>query len=190
MVSVLPSGSQMVQITPLLLALVAAAQAVPNAATVGTNALAGRQSGGIGNDPSFWPSQCRSICQVIITMQNCDGDLSCLCTSSMGSQLNSCLNCFSSADPSVKDTAQSILEDYQDECSSGSSGSSGGSSGSSGGSSGSSGGSSGSSGGSSQNGGSGGGNPFGGKGGATGLKAAFGMAVGLAFSVVCSLFIL
>ncbi|KAH7915763.1 hypothetical protein BJ138DRAFT_1176223 [Hygrophoropsis aurantiaca] len=194
----------MVQIAPFLQALSVVSQVAPNASPAGSNGLAARQSSGF--DPSSLPPQCQSPCQVINTMQSCSSSLSCLCASSIGTNLAACMNCMAAATLSVASQAQSALDSWNEACSGSLSVSAGGSSptGTTGGSTtgGSTGGSTtGNTGGSSTGGSSSGGttsggttsggtspdNPLGTKGGAMSMKASVGLAIGFISAVLGSL---
>ncbi|KIJ19612.1 hypothetical protein PAXINDRAFT_96892 [Paxillus involutus ATCC 200175] len=189
----------MVQITPLLYALSAAySQVTPR--DVSPNSLVVRQT----FDPSSLPTACQSPCEVINTMTNCGSSISCICATTVGSELQQCMSCLVSADPSVQSSALSALDSWNQACggtlsltggsSSGGSTTSGGSSG------GSTGGSTGGTGvttssastpttsSSSTTGGSTSTNPLT-KGGAMGLKAA-GVTVGIAAAFVGALMVL
>ncbi|KAI6039409.1 hypothetical protein EDC04DRAFT_2685925 [Pisolithus marmoratus] len=80
-----------------------------------SNALASRQS---SFDPSDLPSQCQSPCQVISTMSSssCDTSLTCLCASSIASELQTCMTCLVEAEPTVESSAQSALSSYNQAC--------------------------------------------------------------------------
>lgn len=101
----------MVQIAPLLQVLAAAAQVPPVARSVSPNALAARQV-----STSQLPSQCQSTCQVVNTINNCNSDLSCICGSSIGTQLETCLNCVVLAEPDANSEAQSVIESWNEAC--------------------------------------------------------------------------
>ncbi|KAG0694623.1 hypothetical protein DFH29DRAFT_959327 [Suillus ampliporus] len=101
----------MVQITPLLQALAIASQAYPAARDVSPRALAVRQV-----DTSDLPSQCQSSCQVINTITDCGSTLSCICVSSVGTDLQSCMNCLVAAEPSVETDAQSAIDNWNVAC--------------------------------------------------------------------------
>ncbi|KAG1734911.1 uncharacterized protein EDB91DRAFT_576255 [Suillus paluster] len=101
----------MVQITPLLQVLVAAAQAAPLARDVSPNALAIRQ-----DSTSELPSQCQSICQVVDTITTCSTTVSCICASAIGPELQSCLVCVVAAEPSTQTEAQSALDSWNEAC--------------------------------------------------------------------------
>ncbi|KAG2131143.1 hypothetical protein BD769DRAFT_1386829 [Suillus cothurnatus] len=105
----------MVQIAPLLQVLAAAAQVPPVARSVSPNALAARQV-----STSQLPSQCQSTCQVVNTIntssKNCSSDLSCICGSSIGTQLETCLNCVVLAEPDANSEAQSVIESWNEAC--------------------------------------------------------------------------
>jgi hypothetical protein len=136
----------MVQIAPLLQVLAAAAQGKfrptdtyqltdiylrlvpPVARSVSPNALAARQV-----STSQLPSQCQSTCQVVNTInvstpetqasdiaqtssKNCNSDLSCICGSSIGTQLETCLNCVVLAEPDANSEAQSVIESWNEAC--------------------------------------------------------------------------
>ncbi|KAG1880895.1 hypothetical protein F4604DRAFT_1748643 [Suillus subluteus] len=101
----------MVQITPLLQVLATVAQAPPFVRDVSPNALAVRQV-----DTSDLPSQCQSTCQVINTMTNCGSSLSCICASSLGTQLQTCMDCVVAAEPSASTDADSAIESWNEAC--------------------------------------------------------------------------
>ncbi|KAG0694621.1 hypothetical protein DFH29DRAFT_959312 [Suillus ampliporus] len=101
----------MVQITPLLQALAVVAQASPAAHDVSPNALAVRQI-----STSGLPSQCQSSCQVVNTITNCGTSVSCVCASSVGPDLQSCMNCLVAADPAVQTDAQSVIDSWNEGC--------------------------------------------------------------------------
>ncbi|KAG1897849.1 uncharacterized protein F5891DRAFT_1046419 [Suillus fuscotomentosus] len=102
----------MVQIAPLLLqVLVAVAQAPPVARNVYSNALAVRQV-----NTSDLPSQCQSTCQVINTISDCDNSLSCICGSSIGTQLQTCMDCLVTAEPSASTDADSAIDGWNEAC--------------------------------------------------------------------------
>ncbi|KAG1869293.1 hypothetical protein C8R48DRAFT_771444 [Suillus tomentosus] len=102
----------MVQITPLLWqVLVTAAQAPPVARNVHPNALVVRQV-----NTSDLPSQCQSTCQVINTISDCDNSLSCICVSSIGTQLQTCMDCLVTAEPSASTDAESAIEGWNEAC--------------------------------------------------------------------------
>ncbi|KAN0078068.1 hypothetical protein V8E55_010125 [Tylopilus felleus] len=103
----------MVQIAPLLQAMSVTSRFTPTDST--SNGLAVRQS----FNPGDLPPACQSSCQVINTMENCDSStqaLSCICASSIGSQLQQCMNCLVSNVPSVQSEAQSALDSWNQEC--------------------------------------------------------------------------
>ncbi|KAN0078062.1 hypothetical protein V8E55_010119 [Tylopilus felleus] len=99
----------MVQIAPLLQAM-SVTSLTPTDST--SNGLAVRQSVDFG-DP---PVACQSSCQVVNTMGNCDENTTCICASSLGSQLQQCMNCFVSNLPSVQSEAQSVLDSWNQDC--------------------------------------------------------------------------
>ncbi|KAJ8594200.1 hypothetical protein M405DRAFT_858323 [Rhizopogon salebrosus TDB-379] len=101
----------MVQITPLLNALAAVAHVYPVARDASPNSLAVRQV-----DTSDLPAQCQTSCQVINTMTNCGSSLSCICATSIGSQLQSCMSCLTEAEPSVQSDAQSSISSWNEAC--------------------------------------------------------------------------
>ncbi|EGN97562.1 hypothetical protein SERLA73DRAFT_184315 [Serpula lacrymans var. lacrymans S7.3] len=68
-----------------------------------------------GFDPSALPQACQSPCQVINTMTGC-ADTTCLCTTSVGSNLESCMDCLVSSVPSVQPDAQSALDSFNEAC--------------------------------------------------------------------------
>ncbi|KAF8435491.1 hypothetical protein L210DRAFT_3694919 [Boletus edulis BED1] len=120
----------MVQIAPLLSAIsVFSRSTSANPADPNSNALVARQ--GINT-----PSACQSPCQVLATMANCGGDLSCVCAASVGNQLVQCLDCVVNVDSALQSTAQASISGWNEGCngtltlSSGSSSSSSSSSGS------------------------------------------------------------
>ncbi|KIM60991.1 hypothetical protein SCLCIDRAFT_26166 [Scleroderma citrinum Foug A] len=80
-----------------------------------SNALGARQT---GFDPSQLPSQCQSSCSVITQMSSasCETDLSCLCSSSISSGLQSCMTCLVKAEPSVESSASGALTSYNEAC--------------------------------------------------------------------------
>ncbi|KAF9221192.1 hypothetical protein BS17DRAFT_284180 [Gyrodon lividus] len=100
----------MVQITPLLHALSAAAQIAPRDAP--PTALVARQT----FDPSSLPPACQSPCGVINTMTNCGSSISCLCASSVGSELQQCMSCLVSSEPTVQSDAQSAIDSWNQAC--------------------------------------------------------------------------
>ncbi|OAX38227.1 hypothetical protein K503DRAFT_866294 [Rhizopogon vinicolor AM-OR11-026] len=101
----------MVLIAPLFNALAAVAHVSPVARDASPNALAARQV-----DTGSLPAQCQTSCQVVNTMTNCDSSLSCICTSSIGSQLQSCMSCLTETEPSVQSDAQSSLDSWNEAC--------------------------------------------------------------------------
>ncbi|KAG1758216.1 hypothetical protein EDD22DRAFT_214551 [Suillus occidentalis] len=103
----------MVQITPLLQLLVAVAQAPPAsvARDVSPNALAVRQV-----NTSDLPSQCQTSCQVVNTISDCGSSLSCICASTIGTQLQSCMSCLVSAEPSASTDANSAISSWNEAC--------------------------------------------------------------------------
>lgn len=103
----------MVQITPLLQLLVAVAQAPPAsvARDVSPNALAVRQV-----NTSDLPSQCQTKCQVVNTISDCGTSLSCICASSIGTQLQSCMSCLVAAEPSASTDANSAIDSWNEAC--------------------------------------------------------------------------
>ncbi|KAG2037089.1 hypothetical protein BDR03DRAFT_1011010 [Suillus americanus] len=105
----------MVQITPLLQVLAAVAHAPPFVRDVSPNTLAVRQV-----DTSDLPSQCQSTCQVVNTMttspQNCGTSLSCICVSSLGTQLQTCMDCVVAAEPDTSTDANSAIESWNEAC--------------------------------------------------------------------------
>ncbi|KAI5986715.1 hypothetical protein EDC04DRAFT_2824220 [Pisolithus marmoratus] len=104
----------MVGALPLLHAL-AVVETLRHANGDVSNALVPRQS---SFDPSDLPSQCQSPCQVISTMSSssCDTSLTCLCASSIASELQTCMTCLAQAEPSVETSAQSALSSYNEAC--------------------------------------------------------------------------
>ncbi|KAG1796450.1 uncharacterized protein HD556DRAFT_1441749 [Suillus plorans] len=81
----------MVQITPLLWqVLVTVAQAPPVARNVQANALAVRQ--------------------------DCDNSLSCICVSTIGTQLQTCMDCLVTAEPSASTDADSAIDSWNEAC--------------------------------------------------------------------------
>ncbi|KAG2144424.1 uncharacterized protein EDB93DRAFT_1153461 [Suillus bovinus] len=102
----------MVQITSLLWqVLVTVAQAPPVARNGSPNALAVRQV-----NTSDLPSQCQSTCQVINTISDCANSLSCICVSSIGTQLQSCMDCLVVAEPSASIDANSAIDSWNEAC--------------------------------------------------------------------------
>ncbi|KIK32080.1 hypothetical protein CY34DRAFT_19311 [Suillus luteus UH-Slu-Lm8-n1] len=103
----------MVQITPLLQLLAAVAQAPPASVVrdVSPNALAVRQV-----NTSDLPSQCQNTCQVVNTITNCGSSLSCVCASTIGTQLQSCMSCLVSAEPSASTDANSAMNSWDEAC--------------------------------------------------------------------------
>ncbi|KAG2355824.1 hypothetical protein BDR07DRAFT_1492698 [Suillus spraguei] len=97
----------MVQIAPLLHFLATVAQAPPVARNVSPNTLAVRQV-----TTSDLPSQCQTTCQVINTMNDCGTSLSCICVSSIGTQLQSCLDCIVAAEPSSLSDADTAINSW------------------------------------------------------------------------------
>ncbi|KAN0078065.1 hypothetical protein V8E55_010122 [Tylopilus felleus] len=100
----------MVQIAPLLQAMSVASRFIPTDSN--SNDLAVRQS----FDPIDPPVACQSSCQVVNTLDNCNESTTCICASSLGSQLQQCMNCFVSNVPSVQIEAQNVLDDWNQEC--------------------------------------------------------------------------
>lgn len=47
---------------------------------------------------------------------SCDTSLSCLCASSISSELQTCMSCLVEAEPTVESSAQSALSSYNDAC--------------------------------------------------------------------------
>lgn len=103
----------MVQITPLLQLLVAVAQAPPAsvARDVPPNALAVRQV-----NTSDLPSQCQTTCQVVNTISDCGSSLSCVCASTIGTELQSCMSCLVSVEPSASTDANSAISSWNEAC--------------------------------------------------------------------------
>ncbi|KAG1743866.1 hypothetical protein EDB19DRAFT_1697536 [Suillus lakei] len=85
--------------------------APPVARNIYPNALAVRQL-----DTSDLPSQCQSTCQVMNTITNCGSSLSCICVSSLGTQLQTCMNCLIAAEPSVSTDANSAMDAWDEAC--------------------------------------------------------------------------
>jgi len=69
-----------------------------------------------GFDPSNLPPACQSPCLVINTMTNCATSLSCLCTSTIGNNLQTCMDCLVTVVPSVQVDAQSALDAFNEGC--------------------------------------------------------------------------
>ncbi|KAG2071195.1 hypothetical protein BDR04DRAFT_515686 [Suillus decipiens] len=101
----------MVQIAPLFHFLATVAQAPPVARNVSPNTLAVRQV-----NTSDLPSQCQTTCQVINTMTDCGTSLSCICVSSIGTQLQSCLDCLVAAEPSALSDADTAINNWDQAC--------------------------------------------------------------------------
>ncbi|KIL00170.1 hypothetical protein PAXRUDRAFT_821964 [Paxillus rubicundulus Ve08.2h10] len=99
----------MVQILPLLQALSAAVQVTPSDQS--HNDLVVRQI-----STSGLPAACQTPCNVINTITNCGDNISCICTSSVGSELQQCLNCLVAADPSVDGQAQAVINTWNEAC--------------------------------------------------------------------------
>ena len=51
-----------------------------------------------------------------IPPQDCSSSLTCICTSTIGSELQSCMSCLTEADPSVETDAQSSLDSWNQAC--------------------------------------------------------------------------
>ncbi|KAG2119299.1 hypothetical protein DEU56DRAFT_918662 [Suillus clintonianus] len=101
----------MVQTTPFLQALAVVAQAPPIVPYISSNTLAVRQV-----NTTDLPSQCQTTCQVINTISDCGSTLSCICVSSIGTQLQTCMNCLVAADPTVSIDANSAIESWNEAC--------------------------------------------------------------------------
>ncbi|KAL4062437.1 hypothetical protein V8B97DRAFT_1891925, partial [Scleroderma yunnanense] len=104
----------MVGILPLVSTLAVIGQ-LHNARSDVSNALGARQT---GFDPSQLPSQCQSPCGVISEMSSstCETDLSCICSSSISSGLETCMTCLVKAEPSVETSASQALQSYNEAC--------------------------------------------------------------------------
>ncbi|KAG2346230.1 hypothetical protein BDR05DRAFT_71032 [Suillus weaverae] len=85
--------------------------APPVVRNVSPNALAVRQV-----NTSDLPSQCQNTCQVVNTMTNCGTSLSCICVSSLGTQLQTCMDCLVAAEPSVSTSANSAIDSWNQAC--------------------------------------------------------------------------
>ncbi|KAN0078066.1 hypothetical protein V8E55_010123 [Tylopilus felleus] len=79
-----------------------------------TDSIAVRQSFNLDNPPVA----CQSSCQVLDTIDKCPQNqfASCYCASSIGSQLQQCMNCFVGNLPSVQSDAQSVLNGWNQDC--------------------------------------------------------------------------
>ncbi|KAF9244481.1 hypothetical protein BU15DRAFT_71466 [Melanogaster broomeanus] len=101
----------MVQIAPLLnFALSTAAQI--RAGNTSPNGLVVRQA----FDPSSLPTACQDPCNVINTMTDCGSSTSCICASTVGSELQQCMSCLVSADPDVQSSAQGAIDSWNELC--------------------------------------------------------------------------
>ncbi|KAF9221200.1 hypothetical protein BS17DRAFT_285250 [Gyrodon lividus] len=100
----------MVQIVPLLHALSAVAQVTPQ--DVSPDCFVVRQI----YNPSSLPPACQSPCDVTNTIYDCDLDLFCICGYSVGSELQQCMRCLVSADPTVQGAAQTDLDEWNEAC--------------------------------------------------------------------------
>ncbi|KIL00161.1 hypothetical protein PAXRUDRAFT_821954 [Paxillus rubicundulus Ve08.2h10] len=100
----------MVQITPLLYALSVASQVAPR--DTSPNGLVVRQT----FDPSSLPAACQAPCEVINTMTNCGSSITCICATAVGTELQQCMSCLASAEPSAASEAQSALDSWNEAC--------------------------------------------------------------------------
>ncbi|KAG8215690.1 hypothetical protein J3R82DRAFT_7564 [Butyriboletus roseoflavus] len=101
----------MVQINPLLYAIPVLSRFTPlDSASSG---LVVRQS----FDPSSLPSACQFPCQVVGSAgSSCNDDLSCMCTSTLGNELQQCLSCLANADPIYQNEAQGDISSWNEIC--------------------------------------------------------------------------
>ncbi|KAJ4490815.1 hypothetical protein J3R30DRAFT_3425474 [Lentinula aciculospora] len=77
-----------------------------------------RQSSSSGIDPSEIPTQCQSQCTTVLnTISACTTD-SCICTTTNANDLESCVNCLVSLDPTAEmiEEGNEILESLNEEC--------------------------------------------------------------------------
>lgn len=51
-----------------------------------------------------------------LLLQNCGASLSCMCTNTIGSQLEQCMNCLVSAEPTVESEAEAAISGWNEAC--------------------------------------------------------------------------
>ncbi|KAJ8517863.1 hypothetical protein ONZ45_g5010 [Pleurotus djamor] len=97
-------------------------------ASVTASALIARSANDLGSlfarqstilDPDDIPSACRSDCTSIVSQLNSCTTMACLCTTSNGRGLESCVNCLVDLSPSaaMRQQGQSILDNFVTGCS-------------------------------------------------------------------------
>jgi len=69
-------------------------------------------------DPGSVPSQCQPYCTPIINELNACSDLTCLCTTANGQNLEGCLDCIVSLSDTVDvaTNAQALIDEFMNEC--------------------------------------------------------------------------
>ncbi|KIM87990.1 hypothetical protein PILCRDRAFT_267546 [Piloderma croceum F 1598] len=76
----------------------------------------GKRQSPSGINPSEFPSQCQSECTTSLNAISACSGLSCVCTTSNLSGIQSCINCIVSTDSSLESVGQSVLSTYNTEC--------------------------------------------------------------------------
>jgi len=105
----------MVALITLVPLLVAASQAMALTPMETIQRLGKRQSTS-GINPSEFPSACQSECTTTLnTISACTG-LSCVCTSSNLSGIQTCINCIVDTESSLQPVGQSVINTYNAEC--------------------------------------------------------------------------
>ncbi|KAJ3994716.1 hypothetical protein F5050DRAFT_430246 [Lentinula boryana] len=77
-----------------------------------------RQTSGTGVDPSQIPTQCQTQCTTVLnTISTCTTD-SCICTTDNANEMESCVNCLISLDPTedMIEEGNEILSSLSEEC--------------------------------------------------------------------------
>jgi len=101
----------------LVLAIVSLSLAASTQASqsyAGSLSLLARQSGPL--DPSTLPAQCQPSCTPIFGVLNTCTDATCLCTSTNGQNLENCMDCLISITETAEAEAQTVIDDYNNEC--------------------------------------------------------------------------
>jgi len=78
-------------------------------------ALLARQTSG-PLDPSTLPSQCQPSCTPIFGVLNTCTDATCLCTNTNGQNLENCMDCLIGVSGAAQGGAQTVIDDFNNEC--------------------------------------------------------------------------
>ncbi|KAJ3730395.1 hypothetical protein EV361DRAFT_892014 [Lentinula raphanica] len=78
-----------------------------------------RQSSTSGIDPSDIPTQCQSQCTTVLNTISTCTTVSCVCTTDNANEMESCVNCLISLDPtaSMIEEGNEVLDSMSEECS-------------------------------------------------------------------------